>query len=250
LHCKHPAFASGERGMSVCLIHNMGEKLRRLCTGDRVSPHNDASIRLLWTRGCVMLRLSRRFIASIGAGVVAGLLSLSMANAQSTSDDASRSDWARDIFAKTLRDQTAISDQPGWSNISALSYVKSKRSGPPPATWLPQPMPAVDGINAKIDGYGGGASHSDGFYGTTGSLSFPLAQQWGAQIDGRVKMPTASVHTASQDTCSGATPPSASSAPMGPIGTGTGGTFGTSATSAPIRARSQRRASITRADGP
>jgi hypothetical protein len=136
--------------------------------------------------------VSRQFIAPIGAAVVAALLSLSMANAESVSDDTSSRDWARDVFAKTLRDktirdQTAISDQTQWSDVSALSYAKSKPSGPPAATWLPQPMPAVDGINAKIDGYGGGANHSDGFYGATGSLSVPLAQQWGAQIDGRVQ---------------------------------------------------------------
>ena len=48
-------------------------------------------------------------------------------------------------------------------------------------------LPAIDGINAKIDGYGGGANHSNGFYGTTGSISVPLAQQWGAQVDARVQ---------------------------------------------------------------
>ena len=135
----------------------------------------------------MMLRLSHQFTAFIGAAVVAGLLSLSMANADSVSDDPSSSYWAADVFAKTLRDQTAISDQTQWSDVSALSYAKSARSRPPAATWLPQPMPAVDGINAKIDGYGGGANHSDGFYGATGSLAFPLAQQWGAQIDGRAQ---------------------------------------------------------------
>jgi hypothetical protein len=135
----------------------------------------------------MMLRLSRQFTASIAAAVVAGLLSLATAKAESVSDDTSWNYWARDVFAKTLRDQTAMSDQTQWSDVSALSYTKSKRSGPPTATWLPQPMPAVDGINAKIDGYGGGANHSDGFYGATGSLSVPLARQWGAQIDGRVQ---------------------------------------------------------------
>jgi hypothetical protein len=135
----------------------------------------------------MMLRLSRQFTASIAAAVVAGLLSLATAKAESVSDDTSSNYWARDVFAKTLRDQTAMSDQTQWSDVSALSYTKSKRSGPPTATWLPQPMPAVDGINAKIDGYGGGANHSDGFYGATGSLSIPLARQWGAQIDGRVQ---------------------------------------------------------------
>src|SRR6516165_3195534 len=47
-------------------------------------------------------------------------------------------------------------------------------------------MPAVDGFNAKIDGYGGGANHSSSLYGADGSLSIPLAQQWGLQIDGGV----------------------------------------------------------------
>jgi hypothetical protein len=41
-------------------------------------------------------------------------------------------------------------------------------------------------INGKIAGFGGGADHTSGFYGGTGSLSVPLAQQWGAQIDGGV----------------------------------------------------------------
>jgi hypothetical protein len=108
-----------------------------------------------------------------------------MANAESVSDNTSSSYWAADVFANTLRDHTA--NQIQWSDVSALSYAKSKRSGPPTATWLPQPMPAVDGINAKIDAYGGGANHSNGFYGATGSLSVPLAQQWGAQVDGRVQ---------------------------------------------------------------
>jgi hypothetical protein len=144
----------------------------------------------------MMLRVSRgsmslRSLASIVAAVAA-LLSLSTANAESVSDDNSSTYWARDVFAKilrdkTLRDQTAISDQVQWPDLSALSYTKSKRSGAPAATWLPQPLPAVDGINAKIDGYGGGANHSEGFYGATGSLSAPLAQQWGAQVDGRVQ---------------------------------------------------------------
>src|SRR5262245_18809939 len=47
-----------------------------------------------------------------------------------------------------------------------------------------QQMPAVDGINAKIAGYGGGENGSNGFYGAVGSLSIPLAQQWGLQLDG------------------------------------------------------------------
>jgi hypothetical protein len=38
-------------------------------------------------------------------------------------------------------------------------------------------MPAVDGFNAKIDGYGGGANHISSLYGANGSLAFPIAQQ-------------------------------------------------------------------------
>ena len=47
-------------------------------------------------------------------------------------------------------------------------------------------MPAVDGFNAKIDGYGGGGNHISSLYGADCSLSIPLAQQWGLQIDGGV----------------------------------------------------------------
>ena len=53
------------------------------------------------------------------------------------------------------------------------------------APWVPpQQLPAVDGINAKIDGFGG--ADPNGFYGASGSLSVPLAQQWGLQLDGEV----------------------------------------------------------------
>ena len=44
-------------------------------------------------------------------------------------------------------------------------------------------LPAVDGVNGKIDGLGGTlGSHS--IYGSQGSISFPLATQWGVQVDG------------------------------------------------------------------
>jgi hypothetical protein len=133
------------------------------------------------------MRLSRQHIASVGAAVVAGLLSLSMANAESTSDNPSWSYWTTEAFEKTLRDQTAaISNQTDWPDVSALGYARSPRSDATVARWLPQQMPAVDGINGKIAGFGGGADHTNGFYGTTGSLAVPIAQQWGAQIDGVV----------------------------------------------------------------
>jgi hypothetical protein len=45
--------------------------------------------------------------------------------------------------------------------------------------------PAVDGINGKIDGFGGSiANHA--IYGSKGSVSIPLGGQWGTQFDGVV----------------------------------------------------------------
>jgi hypothetical protein len=133
-----------------------------------------------------MLRLSCPHVASVGAAVAVGLLSLSMANAESMSDNTPLSYWAADIFAKAVRDDTPMLDQTEWLDFSALGYARSRRLDAAAVRWFPQPLPAVDGINGKIAGFGGGADHTNGFYGTNGSLAVPLAQQWGAQIDGGV----------------------------------------------------------------
>jgi hypothetical protein len=109
-----------------------------------------------------------------------------MANAESMSDNTPLSYWAADIFAKAVRDDTPMLDQTEWLDFSALGYARSRRSDAAAVRWFPQPLPAVDGINGKIAGFGGGADHTNGFYGTNGSLAVPLAQQWGAQIDGGV----------------------------------------------------------------
>jgi hypothetical protein len=45
-----------------------------------------------------------------------------------------------------------------------------------------QTAPAVDGINGKLDGFGGGFA-KQGYFGGAGSLSVPLGGQFGAQID-------------------------------------------------------------------
>jgi hypothetical protein len=127
--------------------------------------------------GGIKLGSSRQSIASIGTAVALALLSLTAANADSASDNAPPH-WD-EVFAQVLGDQTAVS--------TALGYVKPSRSNAAAVPWVPpQQMPAVDGINAKIDGYGGGANGSNGFYGTSGSLSVPLGQQWGLQLDGDV----------------------------------------------------------------
>jgi hypothetical protein len=130
------------------------------------------------------VRFSLQRLASVGAAVVAALLSFSVARAESASDNISWSSWA-DVFTKSLHDQTATSSQTEWPDASALGYARSPRSDSAAVRWLPQqPLPAVDGINGKIAGYGGGENGSNGFYGTVGSLSIPVAQQWGLQVDG------------------------------------------------------------------
>jgi hypothetical protein len=132
-----------------------------------------------------MLQVLRQRIASVGAAVVMVLFSFSVANAQSASDSTPPRNWD-EVFAQVVGDQTGVWKQSEWQDFAALGYAKSKRSDVAAVQWLPQPLPAVDGINGKIAGFGGGADHSNGFYGGTGSLSIPLAQQWGAQLDGGV----------------------------------------------------------------
>ena len=46
------------------------------------------------------------------------------------------------------------------------------------------PLPAVDGINGKLDGFGGSVGNKS-VYGVEGAYSIPLQGQYGVQIDGR-----------------------------------------------------------------
>ncbi len=135
--------------------------------------------------GAIMLRVLRQSVASAGAALVAALLSFSVANAQSASDSTPPRNWD-EVFAQVVGDQTAVWKPSEWQDFAALGYAKSKRSDAAAVQWLPQPLPAVDGINGKIAGFGGGTNHTGDFYGGNGSLAFPIAQQWGAQIDGGV----------------------------------------------------------------
>jgi hypothetical protein len=118
--------------------------------------------------------------------MLVGLLSLSMANADSMTDAAPPSRAAADIFPNAARDENAILDESKWSDFPALGYARSERSNAAGVRGLAQPMPAVDGVNGKIAAFGGGANHTNGFYGGAGSLAVPLGQQWGVQIDGAV----------------------------------------------------------------
>ena len=58
-----------------------------------------------------MVRLDRQYIMCAGAAAVAGLLSVSMANAQSVPDATPLSYSAAEIFAKILHDPTAAAEE-------------------------------------------------------------------------------------------------------------------------------------------
>jgi hypothetical protein len=132
-----------------------------------------------------MLRVLSQSIASVGTALAAALLSLTVANAGSASDNTTPN-WD-EVFAQVLGDQTARKRN-DWRDFSALGYAKPLRSNIAAVPWVPpQQMPAVDGINGKIAGYGGGENGSTGLYGAIGSLSVPLAQQWGLQVDGELE---------------------------------------------------------------
>jgi hypothetical protein len=49
----------------------------------------------------------------------------------------------------------------------------------------PLPAPAVDAVNTKVEGFGG-TLNGESVYGSLGSLTFPVARQYGAQIDGAI----------------------------------------------------------------
>jgi hypothetical protein len=128
-----------------------------------------------------MLRGPRRSIASVGAALAVTLLSLTGANAGSASDNTPN--WDQ-VCAQVVGDQTALKEN-DWRDFSALGYAKPKRSDAAAVQWFPQqPLPAVDGINGTISGFGGGEKGSNGVYGGGASLSIPVAQQWGLQLDG------------------------------------------------------------------
>jgi hypothetical protein len=100
-----------------------------------------------------MLRVSRQSIASIGTALAVALLSLTAANAGSASENTPPT-WD-EVFAQVVGDQTALK-QNDWRDFSALGYAKPRRSDVAPVPWVPpQQMPAVDGINGKIAGFGG-----------------------------------------------------------------------------------------------
>jgi hypothetical protein len=55
--------------------------------------------------------------------------------------------------------------------------------GKAPAPQMPVAAPAVDGLNGKLDLFGGSLARN-GYYGGTGTLSIPVGHQSGVQFDG------------------------------------------------------------------
>jgi hypothetical protein len=101
-----------------------------------------------------------------------------------------------DKFAAVDADAATASNRIARSSLSsadvdstsALGYAKRQRPAEqaPPLAPPPPVLPAVDGINGKIAGFGGGANHTSDLYGGAGALSLPLAQRYGLQIDGGI----------------------------------------------------------------
>ncbi|HEY6618344.1 MAG TPA: hypothetical protein VIY68_02255 [Steroidobacteraceae bacterium] len=103
--------------------------------------------------------------------------------------------WLDGVFIGTGGGATLVplgtaTDQGSFDDRFVNSYADAKNNESiitKAAPWAtPAQMPAVDGINGSIGGYGSGANHTSGLYGTDGSLSVPIAQQFGAQFDGGV----------------------------------------------------------------
>ena len=67
----------------------------------------------------------------------------------------------------------------GWNAQAADLFTKA------PLAAAPVPQSAVDGINGKIEAFGGSVADRS-LFGTKGAISIPLQGQFGAQIDGAV----------------------------------------------------------------
>ena len=70
-----------------------------------------------------------------------------------------------------------------------LSFIAHGQAPSSISVGAPDTLPAVDGLNAKLDAVGGAwwdSNRSSGFYGASGSFSLPLAHRWGAQLDAAV----------------------------------------------------------------
>jgi hypothetical protein len=92
--------------------------------------------------------------------------------------------WGLAVFRRhRLLSTTMLSGVVGFSLLAVLTVRAADLgvSTKAPALVIP---PAVDGINGKVDGFGGSIG-SVKVYGSEGVLSVPLQRQYGLQLDGR-----------------------------------------------------------------
>jgi len=69
--------------------------------------------------------------------------------------------------------------------IVSVAYADPLFTKAPLAAVDPGPMPAVDGVNGKVNFFGGTIANMD-LYGAKGSVGLPLAGPYGLQIDGNL----------------------------------------------------------------
>ena len=72
----------------------------------------------------------------------------------------------------------------GFTLLNAMAVHAADAPIPKKAPAVTIPLPAVDGINGKIDGFGGSVGNKS-VYGVEGTYSVPLQGPYGFQMDGR-----------------------------------------------------------------
>lgn len=85
-----------------------------------------------------------------------------------------------------LRSTTMLSGVVGCAFfIVSVAYADPLFTKAPLAAVDPGPMPAVDGLNEKVDFFGGSVANRS-LYGAEGSVGIPLAGPYGLQLDGNL----------------------------------------------------------------
>jgi hypothetical protein len=95
-----------------------------------------------------------------------------------------------------LRSTTMLTGAVGCAFvIVSVAHADPLFNKAPLATVDPGPMPAVDGVNEKVDFFGGSIANKT-VYGAEGSVGIPLAGPYGLQIDGNLGSLDASTYGA------------------------------------------------------
>ena len=129
----------------------------------RVSPPGELASGLARGLPCRACRV--RSMASVGGAVCPRTISRSQWRTEPKARPTTRR-WSYSAGWRGFQDPSRSNRPLGperWSDFSALGYARSRAFGDDAGrtSWLPPPMPAVDGINGKIDGYGGGGENAN-----------------------------------------------------------------------------------------